>query len=89
MVKASQTLTLQEHLDNWGLKACPINNSLKIFQQKFALNVIRNMMLLKQTKFNQFLGSIEGINTKTLSIRLKELEEYGLIERKVTQRHGF
>jgi len=85
MVKASQTLTLQEHLDNWGLKSCPINNSLKIFQQKFALNIIRNMMLLKHTKFSQFLGSIEGINTKTLSIRLKELEEYGLIERKVTQ----
>ena len=42
-------------------------------------------MLLKQTKFNQFLGSIEGINTKTLSIRLKELEEYGLIKRNVTQ----
>lgn len=85
MAQASQTLTLQEHLDNWALKACPINNSLKIFQQKFALNIIRNMMLLKQTKFNQFLGSIEGINTKTLSIRLKELEEYGLIDRKVTQ----
>jgi len=42
-------------------------------------------MLLKQTKFSQFLGSIEGINTKTLSIRLKELEEYGLIDRQVTQ----
>ena len=79
-------LTLQEHLENWALKACPINNSLKIFQQKFALNIIRNMMLLKQTKFSQFLGSIEGINTKTLSIRLKELEEYGLIDRNVTQR---
>ncbi len=85
MVKASQAITLQEHLKNWGLKGCPINNSLKIFQQKFALNIIRNMMLLKQAKFNQFLGSIEGINTKTLSIRLKELDEYGLIERKVTQ----
>ncbi len=81
----SQTLTLEEHLKIWGLKSCPINNSLKIFQQKFALNIIRNMMLLKQTKFNQFLGSIEGINTKTLSIRLKELEEYGLIEREVKQ----
>ena len=86
MVKTSQTITLQEHLKNWGLKGCPINNSLKIFQQKFALNIIRNMMLLKQTKFSQFLGSVEGINTKTLSIRLKELEKYGLIERNVTQR---
>ncbi len=78
-------ITLEEHLKNWGLKGCPINNSLKIFQQKFALNIIRNIMLLKQTKFSQFLGSIEGINTKTLSVRLKQLEEYGLIDRKVTQ----
>ncbi len=85
MSQELQMITLKEHLKNWGLKGCPINNSLKIFQQKFALNIIRNMMLLKQTKFNQFLGSIEGINTKTLSIRLKELDEYGLIERKVTQ----
>ena len=79
-------ITLQTHLENWALKACPINNSLKIFQQKFALNIIRNMMLLKQTKFSHFLSSVEGINTKTLSIRLKELEEYGLIKRSVTQR---
>ncbi len=86
MKQVLQAITLQEHLNNWALKGCPINNSLKIFQQKFALNIIRNMMLLKQTRFNQFLGSIEGINTKTLSIRLKELEEYGLIERNVTQR---
>jgi DNA-binding HxlR family transcriptional regulator len=40
------------------------------------------MILLKQNRFNQFLHSIEGINTKTLSIRLHELEEYGLVERK-------
>ena len=85
MAQELESITLKEHLKNWGLKGCPINNSLKIFQQKFALNIIRNMMLLKQSKFSQFLGSIEGINTKTLSIRLKELEEFGLIERKVTQ----
>ena len=85
MAQELQVITLKEHLKNWGLKGCPINNSLKIFQQKFALNIIRNIMMLKQSKFSQFLGSIEGINTKTLSIRLKELEEYGLIERNVTQ----
>ncbi len=85
MAQELQMITLKEHLKNWGLKGCPINNSLKIFQQKFALNIIRNMMMLKQSKFSQFLASIEGINTKTLSIRLKELEGYGLIERNVTQ----
>jgi DNA-binding HxlR family transcriptional regulator len=44
---------------------------------------MRNMILLKQNRFNQFLNSIEGINTKTLTIRLKQLEDYGLVERKV------
>ena len=77
-------IELQQHLDNWNMKCCPIDNSLKIFGQKFALHILRNMLLLKQNKFSQFLKSIEGINTKTLSIRLKELEEFGIIERKVT-----
>lgn len=77
-------MELQEHLDRWGMKCCPIDNSLKIFGQKFALHIIRNILLLKQSRFSQFLRSIEGINTKTLSIRLKELEEFGIIERRVT-----
>lgn len=78
-------MDLQGHLNRWDMKCCPIDNSLKIFGQKFALHIIRNILLLKQNKFSQFLKSIEGINTKTLSIRLKELEEFGIIERKVTK----
>jgi len=65
------------------MKACPIDRSLKIMGQRYALHIMRNIILLKQNRFNQFLNSIEGINTKTLSIRLQQLEEYGLVERKV------
>lgn len=78
-------MELQDHLDKWDMKCCPIDNSLKIFGQKFALHIIRNILVLKQNKFSHFLRSIEGINTKTLSIRLKELEEFGVIERIVTK----
>jgi DNA-binding HxlR family transcriptional regulator len=78
-------MELQDHLDRWNMKCCPIDNSLKIFGQKFALHIIRNILILKQNKFSQFLRSIEGINTKTLSIRLKELEEFGIIQRNVTK----
>lgn len=35
-----------------------------------------------KTRFNQFLDSIEGINPKILSARLKEMEKSGLIRRK-------
>jgi DNA-binding HxlR family transcriptional regulator len=37
----------------------------------------------KQNRFNQFLNSIEESNPKTLSARLREMEKYGLIKRKV------
>jgi DNA-binding HxlR family transcriptional regulator len=76
-------ITLTDHLDRWGMKVCPIDRSLKIMGQRYALHIMRNMILLKQKRFNQFLNSIEGINTKTLSIRLQQLEEYGLVIRKV------
>src|SRR6476620_9243579 len=65
------------------MKVCPIDRSLEIMDQRYALHIMINMILLKQNRFNQFLNSIEGINTKTLSIRLQQLEEYGLVERKV------
>ena len=76
-------MELQQHLANFGMKACPVNNSLKIFGQKYALHIVRNMLVLKQRRLGQFLKSIEGINTKTLSIRLHELENSGVIKRTV------
>ena len=76
-------IALTDHLNKWGMKVCPIDRSLKIVGQRYALHIMRNMILLKQNRFNQFLNSIEGINTKTLAIRLQQLEEYGLVERKV------
>jgi DNA-binding HxlR family transcriptional regulator len=65
------------------MRVCPINRSLKIMGQRYALHIMKNMILLKQNRFNQFLNTIEGINTKTLSIRLHELEDYGLVKRRV------
>jgi DNA-binding HxlR family transcriptional regulator len=40
-------------------------------------------MMRDKARFNQFLDSIEGINPKILSARLKEMENSGLISRKV------
>jgi DNA-binding HxlR family transcriptional regulator len=61
---------------------CPINNTLRIMGKKFTTLIIRNMIHLGQTRFNQFL-TIEGINAKILSARLKEMEQDGLIRRDV------
>jgi DNA-binding HxlR family transcriptional regulator len=66
-----------------SMKCCPINNTLSIIGKKFTLLLLRNMMMLKQTRFNQFMDSIEQINPKTLSLRLKEMKKDGLITRKI------
>jgi DNA-binding HxlR family transcriptional regulator len=76
-------IALTDHLRRWGMKICPIDRSLKIMGQRYALHIMRNMILLKQNRFNQFLNSVEGINGKTLTIRLQQLEKYGLVERKL------
>jgi DNA-binding HxlR family transcriptional regulator len=65
-----------------GMKCCPIDNTFKLIGKKFTILIIRDMMKNK-TRFNQFLDSIEGINPKILSARLKEMEKCGLIKRKV------
>lgn len=65
------------------LKCCPIDYTFTLIGKKFTILIIRNMLNLGQTRFNEFLETIEGINTKTLSARLKELQKSGLVERRV------
>ena len=62
---------------------CPINNTFQVIGKKFTVLILRNMIYLNQIRFNKLLNSIEGINAKTLSIRLKEMENDGLIRRKI------
>jgi DNA-binding HxlR family transcriptional regulator len=68
-------------MDN--MKCCPVDNTFKIIGKKFTIHILRNMSLLKQSHFNEFIGSIEEINPKTLSTRLREMERNGIIERSV------
>jgi len=70
-------------IDGMNCKCCPIFNTFNIIGKKFTPLLIRNMIFLKHKRFSEFLNSIEEINPKTLSIRLKEMEREGLIRREV------
>jgi len=65
-----------------NMKECPINHTFKLVGKKFTMLIIRNMIHRDHRRFNQLL-EIEDINAKVLSARLKEMEEDGLIERKI------
>jgi len=79
-------MMLDVHLKKYGMKHCPIDTSINILGRKFTCHILRNMILLKQKRFSEFMDSIEGINTKTLCIRLKEMELDGLINRIVVSK---
>ena len=79
-------IPLQQHLEEFGMRNCPLEISLRIIGKKFTIHIIRNMILLKQTRFNEFLNSMEGISTKTLSVRLREMEDAGLITRNIIEK---
>ncbi len=66
-----------------SMKTCPIDNTFKLIGKKFTVHILRNISQLNQTRFNEFIDSIEGINPKTLSARLREMEKNGLIQRSV------
>ncbi len=73
----------QKLIEDMECKCCPVFNTFNIIGKKFSLLILRNMLYVKQKRFNEFLNSIEEINPKTLSIRLKEMEKDGLIKRHV------
>lgn len=65
------------------LKCCPVDNTFKLIGKRFTIHILRNMMFMGQSRFNQFLDSIEDANPKTLSARLRDMEGEGLITRTV------
>ncbi len=83
VMNKKQTVVLETHLKKFGMKRCPIDNSINVLGKKFTIHIIRNMAMLNQNRFSHFLKSIEGINGKTLSQRLQEMENEKLIERRV------
>jgi DNA-binding HxlR family transcriptional regulator len=60
---------------------CPIRTSLGILGKKWTILILRDIGFLRIDRFNRLLESITGLTPRILSIRLKQLEKEGFIER--------
>src|ERR1700751_5586465 len=58
---------------------CPLSCSLDLVGDKWSLVIIRDMMFMGKSTYNEFLDSPEKISTNILSDRLVKLTEVGLI----------
>ncbi len=59
---------------------CPVSCTLDIVGDKWSMLIIRDMMLLGKSTYNEFLNSGEKIATNILKARLVMLTEKGIIQ---------
>lgn len=65
-----------------GQTHCPIHYVLSYIGNKWAILILRELFQGNR-RTNEFLAALPGISTKTLTARLRELEQYGLVTRTV------
>lgn len=64
------------------LPKCPIETTLKMLGCKWKVLIIREL-LTGTKRFCELKKSVTGITQKVLTLKLREMEELGLLERKV------
>lgn len=67
---------------------CPINAVVEVLGDQWSLLILRDMILLLEARFSDFLRADEGVATNILSARLAHLAEYGLIEKHKDPKDG-
>ena len=62
-----------------GKSHCPINYSLEVIGDPWSLLIIRDIVCYNKHTFSEFLQSKEHISTRTLTMRLQDLQEAGIL----------
>jgi DNA-binding HxlR family transcriptional regulator len=57
----------------------------RFLQRKWAIDIIYVLLIQEELHFNEIRRLLEGVSSRTLTDRLVELEERGVINRKVQQ----
>jgi DNA-binding HxlR family transcriptional regulator len=63
-------------------ESCPVARAMEVLDGKWTVLVIREL-LVGTRRFSQLRGSLAGISPKTLTDRLRMLEERGLVLRTI------
>ncbi|TXT58680.1 MAG: Transcriptional regulator, HxlR family [Promethearchaeota archaeon] len=90
--KTKKKLNSQEDLLEWHcpkhegvencMDECHVQRILCLFGKKYSMQIIRILLKFEKLRFNEIEEKLGG-SPKTITSRLRELEEHGLIKRKV------
>ncbi len=69
-------------MNSKDLPKCPIETTLKMLSCKWKVLIIREL-LNGTMRFGELKKAVKGITQKVLTAKLRDMEELGLVERKV------
>ncbi|MEJ2279215.1 MAG: helix-turn-helix domain-containing protein [Candidatus Lokiarchaeota archaeon] len=70
-----------ENIDNC-MEECYVRRILSLFGKKYVMPIIRELLIENKLRFNEIETKLEG-SPKTITSRLRELEQFGLVHREV------
>lgn len=66
---------------------CPVARTLDIIGDRWAILILRDLILEGPRRFQDLQRSLARISPNTLSARLKTLEEHGIVERRLYENY--
>jgi DNA-binding HxlR family transcriptional regulator len=87
MVREIKCSVIETVYNNPELKSCPIEATFRIIGKKWTILIIREI-LRGTTQFNRFVENIEGITPKVLTERLRELQRFGIVRRRIASEYS-
>lgn len=78
----SDPLPLADALEALAFKECPVQVTLEMIGKKWTILILRELFR-GFSRFNRLLENVMGINPRTLSQRLQELQDLGLVRKRV------
>ena len=64
------------------IEECRVHRIFNLFGKKYVMPIVRLLLIHKKMRFNQISEELKG-SPKTITSRLRDLEEFGLIKREV------
>lgn len=66
---------------------CPVARTLDLIGDRWTILILRDLLLNRTRRFQDFSNAFPGLTPSVLSARLKELEEAGVIESRLYSDH--
>jgi len=76
---------LQLDLKNKKMVQCEVTDIWRVLGRAWSLVILRNLSTNETIRFNELKRLVSGISSTVLSDRLTELEEQGLVTKKIYQ----